>query len=140
MRLIIAGAVTLVLAAAPLASAGDSLSAHEEAAITILLYKRSPCADCKKAPNMRTATWRFASDFGGPKGDGVAYVSVPYKSFDGKRHSWLLGYDAFDGRWRIVAQSSDGSNRFSCDTKILINPNYRVDKQLELVKRVARCL
>jgi hypothetical protein len=69
---------------------------------------------------------------------GVAYVVVPFFATEGgKRNAMLFVYDG--GRWKFVARSFDASYRFSCGTNVLVDPSYRIDQQIRVLKRVASC-
>ena len=141
MRVLTAAAAILVLAAVvpDVGSAGDSLSLHERVGISGKIYKRAGCVDCERAPDMRTARWKFASDYGEPKSVQIAYVVVAYASLDKKRHAMLFGYDSFSAQWIFMGEAG-GSNVFLCGTNVLVYPNnYKVVEQLKVLRRVARC-
>ena len=124
---------------APAALAADSLGIHEKHAIAIKLYSLT-CADCDLAPNMKTAVWRFASDFkAGASVTGFAYTLVSYRQVDGAKQAALFGFEAYAGRWRLLGRSLDGSNRLVCSTDLMLNKNYALDRQLRLIKKLVRC-
>lgn len=135
------GTAAAIVAALALAgpAAADSLTSHDKAAIELLVLKRERiCADCSLTPDFDHARWRFASDFDAKRGLGIAYASVRYKSIDKTRQAqWLLGFDYFSGRWKILAQGQDGS--FVCSTAVLLDPNIRIAYQMRMIARVARC-
>lgn len=135
-RLLATVAAALVMA--PSAVAADGLTAHDKAAITIVLYSRS-CADCDFAPDMATARWRFASDFGMRGGLGVAYALVAFRDAGGKRHATLFGFEPYAGRWRLLLASPNGSATFQCGSRVVLNRHVGIDRQLRLVKRLVRC-
>ena len=141
MRKVIACAAASLAAVvgAGAAIAADNLGIHEKHAIAIKLYSLT-CADCAAAPNMKTAVWRFASDFkAGASVTGFAYTLVSYRQVDGSKEAALFGFEAYAGRWRLLARSVDGSNRFACSTSLMLNPNYGLERQLRLVKKLVRC-
>lgn len=115
-------AAAAMLVVAPSASA-DALTAHDKATVAHLIYARSDCLDCGMAPDISNGKWRFASDFGTKNAVGVAYLVVRYPTLNRTRtYQWLLSFDAFTGRWRIIEQARGGT--FQCTTAVLVNPNY----------------
>jgi hypothetical protein len=72
---------------------------------------------------------------------------LSYRSVGGKPLSWLFGWDpykgsypSYGGGWVLKARSRDGRPRFECNTSVLLNPNYRIDAQLRLIKQIAACV
>ena len=113
-------AIAAGIAARP--AAADSLTAHDKAALAIIMYERT-CADCRNAPNMRTARWRFASDFDLRSGTQTAYAFALIRTFAGDTRSWLFAYSPYrGGRWKLLRANQTASDRFSCDTSLLTNP------------------
>lgn len=128
-----------VLVLAPSAFA-DSLTAHDKAALEILIFKHGDvCVDCEWAPNFAAAKWKFASDFDRRQGGlDIAYASVRYRSMDKtKTGAWLFGFDAQSARWRILERTYGGA--FRCSTDVLVNPFIRIAYQMRMVGKVVRC-
>lgn len=146
---VIATAVLVVGTPALAGSSADSLSLHERDALWTMFYSRMGCVDQPPGHCVYTpARMKFASDYGQRSGARVAYAVVTYSDFDrngsqtGKRGAMLFMFDTptvgGGARWKYVAQSSDG--RFLCGTEVLDNPNFRIDQQIRVLKRVVRCM
>jgi len=140
LRAAVSGAFVLLCAAQPAtARAADALTIHDKAAIQVTAY-RFFCIDCDGAPNWKAARWRFASDFRRiDTYDGYAYVSVVFRTFAGDAHGMLFGFTALTGRWQLKGRSLDGTNRFRCGSDVLLNQNAQLERQLRLLRKVARC-
>jgi hypothetical protein len=45
---------------------------------------------------------------------------------------------AYSGRWKVLSTSLDGTNRFERAMAVLLNKNMALDRQIRLLKQIAR--
>ena len=145
---IVVMAVLAVGAPALASSSADNLSIHERNALWTMFYSRTGCVDipaghCAYTP----ARMKFASDYGQPSSVPVAYAVVNYRDYDrngqqtGRQGAMLFMFATptigGGARWKYIGKAMGGT--FTCGTNVLDNPNYRIDQQIRVLKRIVSC-